>query len=153
MKRMDNTTEPIFECCHCSLEVTPNPSMGTAHRNHCNHCLWSKHVDTTPGDRASACLGCMEPIGVTLKHEGQDKYGKEKLGDVMLVHRCTACNAINLNRIAADDPEDLIVKVFDISNTHPSPLPQGISDELTKQNIALLSDKKVLEERLFGKSF
>lgn len=153
MKRMDNTTEPIFECCHCSLEVTPNPSMGTAHRNHCNHCLWSKHVDTTPGDRASACLGFMEPIGVTLKHEGQDKYGKEKLGDVMLVHRCTACNAINLNRIAADDPEDLIVKVFDISNTHPSPLPQGISDELTKQNIALLSDKKVLEERLFGKSF
>ena len=145
---MDNTTEPYFECCHCSLEVTPQEAMGTAHRNHCTHCLWSKHVDTAPGDRTATCLGCMEPIGVTLKHEGTDKYGREKLGDVMLVHHCTACGAINLNRIAADDPEDLLVKVFDISNT----LPQATLDELAKQNIALLTDKKVLEERLFGKS-
>lgn len=152
MKPMDNTTEPYFECCHCSLEVTPSEAMGTAHRNHCNHCLWSKHVDTSPGDRASACQGCMEPVGVTLKREGTDKYGKEKLGDVMLVHRCTACGQINLNRIAADDPEDLIVKVFDISNTQPSSLSQGTLDELRKQNISLLTDKKILEERLFGKS-
>ena len=148
MKPMDNVTEPRFECCHCSLEVTPNEAMGTAHRNHCNHCLWSKHVDTTPGDRASACLGCMEPIGVTLKHEGTDKYGKEKLGDVMLVHRCTVCGAINLNRIAADDPEDLIMSVFEKFSS----LPQEMLDELAKQNITLLTEKKNLEERLFGKS-
>ncbi|MBP7770752.1 MAG: RNHCP domain-containing protein [Candidatus Pacebacteria bacterium] len=148
MKPMDNVTEPIFECCHCSLEVTPNETMGTQHRNHCSHCLWSKHVDTTPGDRASTCQGCMEPIGVTLKHEGQDKYGKEKLGDVMLVHRCTDCNAINLNRIAADDPEDLIVKAYEHSTT----LPQATLDELATQDITLLADKKILEEKLFGKS-
>ena len=148
MKPMDNVTEPRFECCHCSLEVTPNEAMGTAHRNHCNHCLWSKHVDTTPGDRASACLGCMEPIGVTLKHEGTDKYGKEKLGDVMLVHRCTVCGAINLNRIAADDPEDLIMSVFEKFSS----LPQEMLDELAKQNITLLTEKKNLEERLFCKS-
>ncbi len=149
MKRMDNTTEPMFECCHCSLEVTPTDGMGTMHRNHCNHCLWSKHVDTTPGDRAATCQGCMEPIGVTLKHEGTDKYGKEKLGDVMLVHRCTQCHAVKLNRIAADDPEDLIVKVFDISNT----LSQATLNDLAKQNISLLSEKEkpLLIERLFGK--
>lgn len=147
MNPMDNVTEPIFECCHCSLEVTPNPEMGTAHRNHCNHCLWSKHVDTTPGDRASTCLGCMEPIGVTLKHEGTDKYGKEKLGDVMLVHRCSVCGAINLNRIAADDPEDLILGVYEKSLT----ISGETRAELEKQNIALLADKKTLEERLFGK--
>src|ERR1051325_10548144 len=111
--RMDNVTEARFECCHCSLEVTPAPDMGTRHRNHCNHCLWSKHVDTAPGDRASQCGGCMEPIGVTLKHEGTDKYGKEKLGDVMLVHHCTTCGHININRIAADDPEDFIMSVFE----------------------------------------
>lgn len=149
---MDNVTEPMFECCHCSLEVTPNPSMGTAHRNHCPHCLWSKHVDTTPGDRASRCLGCMEPIGVTLKHEGVDKYGKEKRGDVMLVHRCTQCGQININRIAADDPEDLVVQVFDISNTQPSPLSRQTLEELKRQSIGLLTDKTILEERLFGKS-
>jgi len=91
----------------------------------------------------------MEPIGVTLKHEGVDKYGKEKLGDVMLVHRCTECGAINLNRIAADDPEDLVVKAYE----KPLTLPQEILSELEQQDISLLVDKKVLEERLFGKSF
>ncbi|HEV7449247.1 MAG TPA: RNHCP domain-containing protein [Candidatus Paceibacterota bacterium] len=148
---MDNVTEPKFECCHCSLEVTPNEAMGTKHRNHCNHCLWSKHVDTTPGDRASVCLGCMEPIGVTLKREGTDKYGKEKFGDVMLVHKCIECGAVNVNRIAADDPEDLILTVFEKSST----LPQEAASELQKQNIILLTtnEKPLLVERLFGKSF
>lgn len=148
MKSMDNQTEPIFECCHCSLEVTPNEAMGTRHRNHCNHCLWSKHVDTTPGDRASTCGGCMEPIGVTLKHEGVDKYGKEKLGDVMLVHHCQECGQINLNRIAADDPEDLVMNVFEKSLT----LPQGTLNELDGQQIVLIKEKPLLSERLFGKS-
>jgi hypothetical protein len=149
---MDNQTEPRFECCHCSLEVTPNAAMGTRHRNHCNHCLWSKHVDTAPGDRASACQGCMEPVGVTLKREGVDKYGKEKLGDIMLVHRCQKCGQININRIAADDPEDLILQVFDISNTLPSPLSPETSAELKNQSITFLTNKKELKEKLFGKS-
>lgn len=147
---MDNVTEPYFECCHCSLEVTPNAAMGSAHRNHCTHCLWSRHVDTAPGDRASGCGGCMEPIGVTLKREGQDKYGREKLGDIMLVHRCAACGLININRIAADDPEDLIVKVLENSAS----LPQAALDELAKQAVALLTEKEkpLLMERLFGKA-
>jgi ribosome biogenesis GTPase len=144
---MDNVPEPRFECCRCSLEVTPNEAMGTRHRNHCNHCLWSKHVDTAPGDRASRCLGCMEPIGVTLKHEGTDKYGREKLGDVMLAHRCAQCGLVNINRIAADDPEDLILAVFGKSAS----LPQVALDGLAKQGISLLADRKTLEERLFGK--
>lgn len=148
---MDNTTESRFDCCHCSLEVTPNPEMGSKHRNHCNHCLWSKHVDQTPGDRASACQGCMEPIGVTLKHEGTDKYGKERFGDVMLIHYCTTCGIINLNRIAADDPSDLIVEIFEKSLA----LLQETKNELQKQNIVALTEKEkpLLLERLFGKSF
>lgn len=150
MNAMDNVTEPRFECCHCSLEVTANEDMATRHRNHCTHCLWSKHVDQTPGDRASHCLGCMEPIGVALKREGQDKYGKEKLGDVMLVHRCQTCGHININRIAADDPEDLIVKAYERSLT----LPQETLAKLEKQQVALVTEKEkpLLMERLFGKS-
>lgn len=143
---MDNTTEPVFECCHCSLEVRPGETMGTMHRNHCNHCLWSKHVDTAPGDRASTCQGCMEPVGVTLKHEGTDKYGKEKLGDVMLVHKCTECGTININRIAADDPNDLVVAIFEKSAS----LPQETKAELSKQSILLVTEKPLLLERLFG---
>ena len=147
---MNNVTEPYFECCHCSLEVTPSAAMGSAHRNHCTHCLWSKHVDTAPGDRASACLGCMEPIGVTLKREGRDKYGREKLGDVMLAHRCTECGLVNINRIAADDPEDLIVKAFEDSAS----LPHETLENLAKQDISLMGEKEkqLLMERLFGKA-
>ena len=88
---------------------------------------------------------------MTLKREGTDKYGKEKLGDVMLVHRCTVCGAINLNRIAADDPDSLVVKVFENSLA----VPQTTMDKLENQNIVLLSEKEqpLLLERLFGKSF
>jgi hypothetical protein len=147
---MDNVTEPYFECCHCSLEVRPSGAMGSAHRNHCTHCLWSKHVDTAPGDRASSCGGCMEPVGVTLKREGADKYGRERLGDVMLAHRCTACGVVNINRIAADDPDDLVLGAFEKSLA----LPQEALDELAKLDIALLGadEKPLLMERLFGKS-
>ena len=147
---MNNVTEPYFECCRCSLEVTPSAAMGSQHRNHCTHCLWSKHVDTAPGDRASGCGGCMEPIGATLKREGADKYGREKLGDIMLVHRCVACGILNINRIAADDPEDLILGVFEASAS----LPHETLEELAKQHISLVGEKEkpLLMERLFGKA-
>lgn len=143
-------SETSFTCCHCGKTALYTDSMGTQHRNHCNNCLWSKHVDTTPGDRAATCGGCMEPIGVTLKREGTDKYGKEKLGDVMLIHRCTTCGLININRIAADDPEQLMMDVFEKSTS----LPQAAKDELAAKDIWLLGEKEktLLEERLFGKS-
>ena len=67
---------------------------GTRHRNHCPSCLWSRHVDDdVPGDRASDCGGSMEPIGVTVRDDGE----------WALVHRCTACATLRSNRIAGDD--------------------------------------------------
>ncbi|MBO6566277.1 MAG: RNHCP domain-containing protein [Pseudomonadales bacterium] len=68
-------------------------SYGTHHRNHCPLCLWSKHVDEKPGDRASPCQGKMEPISVWVK---SDK-------EWALVHRCTSCGVVKTNRIAGDD--------------------------------------------------
>jgi hypothetical protein len=142
-------SETSFTCCHCTATALYTEDMGTQHRNHCNHCLWSKHVDITPGDRLAGCQGCMEPIGVTLKREGADKYGKEKLGDVMLIHRCTKCGLININRIAADDPEQLIMGIFEKSSS----LPQEVKDELAAKDVWLLGEKEkpLLSERLFGK--
>ncbi|WDF05905.1 RNHCP domain-containing protein [Shouchella hunanensis] len=32
-----------------------------SYRNHCPFCLYSKHQDIIPGDRASTCGGLMEP--------------------------------------------------------------------------------------------
>ncbi len=151
MKTIKDENIKGFICMNCKSFVPINPEMGTIHRNHCNNCLWSKHVDNNPGDRASKCGAGMEPIAVTLKIEGQDKYtGNQKLGDVMLVHRCLGCNKYVVNRVAADDSPSKILEIFDKS--------QLLSNEeklhLQSMEINILegpAGKKLLSERLYGK--
>ncbi|OGL52219.1 hypothetical protein A3K55_00195, partial [Candidatus Shapirobacteria bacterium RBG_13_44_7] len=49
-----------FGCEVCGKEVA-----GDGYTDHCEACLWGKHVDREiPGDRASECQGLMEPIRV-----------------------------------------------------------------------------------------
>ena len=48
-----------FICGHCGKKVEP---LGFTSRNHCPFCLWSRHLDELPGDRASECGGLMEPV-------------------------------------------------------------------------------------------
>ncbi len=81
-----------FTCRHCGRLVTPE-NAGTQHRNHCPYCLYSLHLDNTPGDRASECAGLMEPIAVWVRTGGE----------WALVHRCKTCGVLHANRIAADD--------------------------------------------------
>jgi DNA-directed RNA polymerase subunit RPC12/RpoP len=140
-----------FKCIHCEIEVVVHAQMGTTHRNHCPSCLWSKHVDEKiPGDRASICGAGMMPIGITLKHEGKDKYtGKEKYGDVMLIHACTGCDKININRIAADDDIEVIKQIFETSFQ----LDAKMKEEIFKEGIELFGEEKrsLIFERLLGK--
>ena len=81
-----------FLCEKCGLTV--QPLRNGSCRNHCPRCLWSKHVDDIPGDRASECGGTMQPVAV----EQDGKRGW------MLVHRCTLCGFVRRNRTALDDP-------------------------------------------------
>ncbi|MFC7326364.1 RNHCP domain-containing protein [Marinactinospora rubrisoli] len=82
-----------FRCLNCRLDV-PLTALGTAHRNHCPNCLWSRHVDErVPGDRASECAARMEPVSIAVRSDGEWS----------IVHRCTGCGALNVNRIAGDD--------------------------------------------------
>lgn len=81
-----------FTCKVCGRLVTPG-GAGSDHRNHCPNCLSSVHVDETPGDRASACHGVMDPIAVWVR----------KNGEWAVVHRCRICGRLSSNRIAADD--------------------------------------------------
>ncbi|HZO90191.1 MAG TPA: RNHCP domain-containing protein [Chthonomonadaceae bacterium] len=83
-----------FHCIRCAQPVVPE-ACGTAHRNHCPWCLWSRHIDDTPGDRAADCGGAMEPIAVWVRPGG----------DWSLIHRCRKCGEIHSNRIAGDDNE------------------------------------------------
>ncbi|RCV47292.1 RNHCP domain-containing protein, partial [Marinitenerispora sediminis] len=82
-----------FRCLNCRLDVSLS-APGTAHRNHCPNCLWSRHVDArVPGDRASDCGARMEPISVAVRGDGE----------WAIIHRCTGCGALNGNRTAGDD--------------------------------------------------
>ncbi|MEM9083763.1 MAG: RNHCP domain-containing protein [Planctomycetota bacterium] len=83
-----------FTCIHCKCHVEAS-SWGTRNRNHCPVCLWSRHVDDHIGDRASDCRAPMEPISVAAKADGE----------WVIVHRCTGCQQLRINRIAGDDAE------------------------------------------------
>ena len=85
-------SSPGFLCKHCKREVSAE-SYGTRQRNHCPYCLWSLHLDESPGDRQSACRSLMEPIGVWVKRDGE----------WAIIHRCCACGVLRTNRVAGDD--------------------------------------------------
>lgn len=83
--------QEAFACERCGKTVEPLPH-GTC-RSHCPACLWSKHVDNDPGDRASDCQGLMEPIGL-------DQSGKKGF---VILHRCTKCKIVKKNKATPDD--------------------------------------------------
>lgn len=86
-------TKEDFACDHCGTHVT-----GSGYTNHCPKCLWSTHVDTDPGDRASPCGGAMEPMSLAVQS------GTEKI-----THRCTACGFIRRQEVAKDDDCEALI--------------------------------------------
>jgi len=118
--------------------------MGTLNRNHCNLCLWSKHVDEKKGDRRAICQAGMKPIGLIFKHEGYSKQG-----EIMLIHLCSLCQKISINRIAGDDSTDEILEIFEQSKN----LNDELNPKLLAEDIQLLieRDKHELHTQLFGR--
>lgn len=76
MKKFQRQIED-FTCAKCKAAV-----KGDGYTNHCPSCLWSRHVDIHPGDRAEKCGGMMTPTGL-------DKKGNEWI----LIHTCEKCGA------------------------------------------------------------
>ena len=72
-----------FICENCGKEVKP---LGYSCRNHCPYCLYSKHVDINPGDRAEECHGLLEPLGI----EMSSKKG------YVIVYKCKKCGNYEL---------------------------------------------------------
>lgn len=89
-KRVEN-----FTCEHCSAEV-----KGNGFTNHCPMCLWSKHVDNHPGDRAAVCAGLMKPIRVDLEKQ-----------EYILTHECQKCGHSKRNKISEDDDFDEVARI------------------------------------------
>lgn len=89
-----------FICEKCGAEV-----KGNGFTNHCPKCLWGKHVDINPGDRAESCKGLMEPI----------KAEAEK-GKYILTHRCTVCFKEKRNRVSDKDDFNKVIEVVQKRN-------------------------------------
>lgn len=135
-----------FICEHCGKFVPTDSYIGTAYRNHCPYCLWSKHLgQENPDDKVRPCQGMMKPIGLTFKQEGFDKFTKKpKQGEIMIVHQCLGCGTVTINRIAADDEPEAILKLLDISQ---------VKVGTTDKNIEILNkgNKEEVKTQLFGK--
>lgn len=86
-----------FICEHCGREV-----HGNGYTNHCPYCLWSKHVDLNPGDRASHCGGMMKPVEIQIKK-----------GERIIIHECVKCGCRKPNKAAENDDFDAILKVME----------------------------------------
>ena len=119
--RASSSTFGDFKCGHCHAIVSSAHFLsGVNNRNHCPYCLWSCHLDLyAAGDRLSACKGQMRPIGLTMKLS-RNKYRLDRRGELMLVHQCTECGALSINRVAADDDSSTILAVFRASLTSDS---------------------------------
>jgi len=88
-----------FICIQCGALVAS--LINGSYRNHCPHCLYSIHIDNTPGDRANNCLGLLKPIGIRL----HSKKGYQ------IIHHCMICGEEKINRTAPDDFDALIALI------------------------------------------
>ena len=95
-----------FICDRCGFIVT-----GDGYTNHCPKCLWSKHVDLAPGDRAAVCQGMMMPIGVEFK---KDEY--------IIIHKCVRCGFRKKNKAAKEDNFEAILQLNVEANNTPRKL-------------------------------
>ncbi len=148
--RKDPHQEKQFRCQNCGLLVTTDPEIaGVQNRNHCPNCLWSKHVDLNKaGDRKATCHARMQPVGLTVKQTDKKFSASGACGELMLIHRCTACAKISINRIAADDAAGQIYRLYRISFD----MEERLRQTLLEQGIHLLqaADLTTVFSQLFG---
>jgi hypothetical protein len=95
--RFQRTIED-FVCGNCGFAV-----QGSGYTNHCPRCLWSRHVDQMPGDRAAQCSGLMEPVAVDLK-----------AGEYRILHRCQVCGIEKWNRASSADDFDRLLQIAEL---------------------------------------
>ena len=92
-----NMVDEEFTCEHCGKLIN---KLNYTARDHCNYCLYSKHVDINPGDRKNTCQGLLVPISI------------EKFKDTYkIIYKCNKCHKMHKNIIANDDNMDEIIRL------------------------------------------
>jgi methionyl-tRNA synthetase len=98
MTKLFQRTIEDFVCEHCGEKVS-----GNGYTNHCPKCLWSKHVDKNPGDRAEKCGGMMEPVSF-----------EKRAGEYSVLHRCVRCGFERRNNFVKGDNFDALIKLTSV---------------------------------------
>lgn len=97
MKRFTMMDEE-FICENCGKKVS---KLNYTARDHCPFCLYSKHVDILPGDRANSCHGLLKPIDI------------EKFKNTYkIIYQCEKCKQTHKNIMAIDDNYDEILEIM-----------------------------------------
>ena len=92
-----NMIDEEFICENCNKQVK---KLNYTARDHCNFCLFSKHVDIMPGDRANNCHGLLKPISI------------EKFKNTYkIIYKCQKRNQIHKNIMAIDDDFEKIIEL------------------------------------------
>ena len=148
MSRLRSCPNADFVCKRCQAYVSAVVILAGVHnRNHCPYCLWSRHLDLfKAGDRLAACKGVMRPIGLTCKQTFKRYNPGNSPGELMLVHYCTECEMISINRIAADDDAEAVLALCEPL------LDAALAASLLHQGIRLLGrqDRQAVQVQLFG---
>lgn len=90
-----------FTCENCGFFV-----IGDGYTNHCPECLYSKHVDIQPGDRAQECRGLMKPIELS-----------GSTNNIVITHMCQFCGFKRNNKLQKGDNMESIVKLINTLNS------------------------------------
>lgn len=96
MKRF-NMIDEGFTCENCKKEVL---KLNYTARDHCPYCLYSKHVDINPGDRANNCKGLLRPISI-------EKYKNT----YKIIYKCLKCGELHKNIMANDDDFNEVIRL------------------------------------------
>ncbi|MEM3281929.1 MAG: RNHCP domain-containing protein [Candidatus Micrarchaeaceae archaeon] len=99
-----------FVCAHCGAYV-----KGNGYTDHCPNCLYSKHVDINPGDRAAECGGMMRPISA--------EYDK---ANFIIHYECEKCHMHKNVKAAENDNKELLFRLMQGSRRYNHDAAAGI---------------------------
>ena len=101
-RRFQRTVED-FTCAHCGAA-----NVGDGYTNHCTACLYSRHVDVSPGDRANSCGGMMRPVAV-----------ERSKGRWRVTQECEQCGFRRANLTRTEETDAVIRFMRWQAATHP----------------------------------
>jgi hypothetical protein len=90
----------------------------------------------------------MKPIGLTIKSTWK-RYGHGQ-GELMLIHLCTECENLSINRIATDDDPQALFDIYEDSfRVDTSTRVRLVADDI---HILDKSDSDTVRVNLFGQA-